>query len=94
MKSMVVGGCKNADVMHSKGGYWKPIVVIASIFDHRNGHYVRPNRVALKYPNFKKDVNPYAHVRVFNFVVKTNAKTSEEYIIYVFSYTLKDKTLD
>jgi hypothetical protein len=21
MKSMVVGGCKNADVMHSKGGY-------------------------------------------------------------------------
>ncbi len=31
---------------------------------------------------------------MFNFVVKTNAETFEKYIINVFSYTLKDTTLD
>jgi len=29
---------------------------------------------------------------VFNFVVKENAKTSEEYIINAYSYMLKDQT--
>jgi hypothetical protein len=37
---------------------------------------VRPNMVALKYPNFKKDVDLDAHVKVFNYIVKANAKTS------------------
>ncbi len=31
---------------------------------------------------------------MFNYVVKANVKTSEKYIINVFSYTLKDTTLD
>jgi hypothetical protein len=54
MNSMGPGGCKNANVVHSRGGDQGPIVVIAPIFDHKDGHYVRPNMVALKYPNFKK----------------------------------------
>ncbi len=48
--------------------------------------------VALKYPDFKKNANPNVHVRVFNFVVKANAKTSKKYIINVFSYMLRDTT--
>jgi len=70
MNSMVAGGCKSANAMYSKRGYQEPIIVIALILDHRNGHYVRPNRVALQYPNFKKDVDLNVHVRMFNFLVK------------------------
>jgi hypothetical protein len=50
--------------------------------------------VALKYLEFKKHVNPYAHVRVFNSIVKVNVKTFKKYIINEFSYTLKNKTLN
>jgi hypothetical protein len=50
--------------------------------------------VALKYPNFKKDVDPNAHVRVFISVVKKNGETFEEYIINAFSITLKDMALN
>ncbi len=39
---------------------------MAPILDHRNDHYVRPNKVAFKYHDFKKDVNPNVHVKVFN----------------------------
>jgi len=39
---------------------------------------VRPNRVALKYHDFKKDVDLDAHVRVFNYVMDGNAETSEK----------------
>jgi hypothetical protein len=86
MNSMVVGRSKSVDVVHSRGGYREPIVVTAPIFYHKNGHYVKPNRVALKYPTFKKDVDPNVHVKVFNFVAKTNVETSEEYIINAFNY--------
>jgi len=55
---------------------------------------VRANKVAFKYPNFKKDVDLDAHVRMFNFVVKANVKTFEKYIISAFSYTFKDMTSD
>ncbi len=34
------------------------------------------------------------HIKVFNFVVKANAESFEEYIINVFNYMLKDTTLD
>jgi hypothetical protein len=85
MSSMVIRRCKNVNVVHSRGGYREPIAVTIPIFDHRYGHYARPNRVAFKYPNFKKNVNPNVHVRMFNF-----AKTFEEYIINAFSYTLRD----
>jgi hypothetical protein len=40
------------------------------ILDHEDGHYVRPNKVAFKYPNFKKDVDLNAHVRMFNSTIK------------------------
>ncbi len=50
--------------------------------------------VILKYLDFKKNVDLDVHVRMFNYVVKKNAETSEEYIINVFSYTLKNISLD
>jgi hypothetical protein len=55
---------------------------------------MRPNMVALKYLDFKKNVDPYAHVRVFNYVVKANAKTFKEYVINAFKYMIRDTTLD
>jgi hypothetical protein len=94
MNSMAIKRCKNAGAVHSKGEYQKPIVIIIPILNHKNGHYVKPNKVALKYPDFKKDVNPNVHVKMFNFVIKANAKTSLNYIINAFSYTLRDMTLD
>ncbi len=48
--------------------------------------------VVLKYLDFIKDVDPNVHVRVFNFEIKANAKTSKEYIINVFRYTLRNTT--
>jgi hypothetical protein len=62
------------------------------ILDHKDGHYVRPNMVAFKYPDFKKDVDPNALVKVFNSLVKVNVETFEEYIINAFNYTVKDTT--
>jgi hypothetical protein len=50
--------------------------------------------VVFKYPNFKKDVNPNVHVKVFNFVIKGNSNIFELYVINVFSYTLRNTTLD
>jgi hypothetical protein len=47
--------------------------------------------VALKYHGFKKDVDLNVHVRVFNSVVKANAKTFEEYIINALNYMLRKK---
>jgi hypothetical protein len=61
-------------------------------FDNKNDHYVRPNMVALKYPDFKKDGDTNVHVKMFNFSMKINEKTSQEYIINVFRYTLEDTT--
>jgi hypothetical protein len=55
----------------------RPIIITTSILDYKDGHYVRPNRVALKYPDFKKDVDLNAHVKVCNFIVKANAKSSK-----------------
>jgi hypothetical protein len=45
----------------------KPSVVTAQIHDHRNGHSIRPNKVAFKYPNFQKDVDVNAHVKNVQF---------------------------
>jgi len=36
---------------------------------------MRPNMVAFKYLDIKKDVNLDAHVKVFNFAMKVNAET-------------------
>ncbi len=50
--------------------------------------------VALKYLDFKKDIDLDARVKVFNFAIKENAKTSKEYIINAFNHTLKNTTSD
>jgi hypothetical protein len=47
----------------------------------------KPYQLALKYPNYKKDANLDAHVKVFNSIVKVNGETYEEYIINAFIYT-------
>jgi hypothetical protein len=53
---------------------------------------VRSNKVAFKYPNFKKNVDPDVHGKVFNLIMKANAETFEEYVINVFSYMLRNTT--
>jgi len=85
---------RNANAMNPRGGYREPSTIITPIPNHKDGHYVRPNMVALKYPNFFLNVDPNAHVRVFNSAIKKNAKTFEKYIINVTNYTLRDITLD
>ncbi len=57
MSSMATRRCKSIDVVHPRGGYQEPITVTAPIHDQRDGHYVMPNMVAIKYLDFKKDVN-------------------------------------
>jgi len=94
MNSMATGRYRSANATNSGGGYREPSTIITPIPNHKDGHYVRPNRVALKYPNFKKNVDPNAHVRVFNFAIKKIPKTFEKYIINVTNYTLRDITLD
>jgi hypothetical protein len=54
MRSMVVGGCRSINVVHSRGGYREPFVIMAPIFDYKDGHYVKLNKVTLKYLDFKK----------------------------------------
>jgi hypothetical protein len=66
--------------------------MIQGIFDHRNPHFVRPNKVAFKCFHFKKDVDLDVHVKIFNSKVKVNVKTSKIHIINAFSYMLKDMT--
>jgi hypothetical protein len=39
-------------------------------------------------------VDPNAHVKVFIVIVTENRKTSKEYIINAFSYTVKEMGLD
>ncbi len=69
MNSMVVGGYKSVDVTNLRGGYWKPSVMTAQIPNHKNGDSVKPNKVAFKYPDFKKNIDPNAHVKMFNFII-------------------------
>jgi hypothetical protein len=94
MNSIVVGGYKSEDVVNPIKGYQKPFVVTALIPNHKDGHYVKPNIIAFKYPNFKKDVDRDVHVKMFNFVVKENVETFEECVINTFSYTFRNTTLD
>jgi hypothetical protein len=94
MNSMVVGEYKSINIENPTGGYREPSIITIGIPNHRNDHSIRPNMVALKYLDFKKNVDPNAHVRVFNFEVKANAKTSKKYIINAFRYTLRVTTSD
>jgi hypothetical protein len=53
MSSMAIRGCKNGNVV-PKGRHREPIIIIAPIFDHKDGHYVGPNRIVLEYLDLKK----------------------------------------
>ncbi len=68
--------------------------VIAQIPNHKDGHSVMLNKVAFKSPNFKKTIDPNVHVKMFNFIVKANVETSKKYIINMFSYKLRNITLN
>ncbi len=57
MSSMAIGGYKTSNATNPREGYRKPCAVIALILDHIDGHYVRPNMVARKYLDFKKNVD-------------------------------------
>jgi hypothetical protein len=92
MNLMAIKRYRSVDAMNPKGGYQEPFVVITQIPDHKDGHYVRLNMVALKYLDLKKDVDPNVHVKVFNSTIKANVKNSKEYIINAFSYMLRDMT--
>jgi len=94
MSLMAARRYKSVNVMNPKGGYQEPFVVTTQIPDKKNGHYVRPNIIALEYPHLNKDVDPDVHVKVFNSTIKVNAKKSREYIINAFSCTLKDMALN
>jgi hypothetical protein len=78
MNLVIAGRYKSVDARNLGKGYREPFIVTTRIFDNKNGHYVRPNMVALKYHDFKKYVDPYVHVRVFNSVVKANRETFEK----------------
>jgi len=73
MNSLVVGRYKNTNARNLGGEYREPSIVIARITDNKNGHSMRPNKVAFKYLNLKKNVDPNVHVRVLNYIVKANA---------------------
>jgi hypothetical protein len=57
MTSMATKGYRSADATNPRGRYQEPSIVIAQIHDRKNCHFTRPNRVTLKYHNFKKDVD-------------------------------------
>jgi hypothetical protein len=52
MNSMDVGSYKSSDATNPRGGYQESFVITTQIPHHKIGHYVRPNMVALKYPNY------------------------------------------
>jgi len=58
------------------------------------GSVAKPYRSTLKYPYYKKNTNPNAHVRIFEAIVRANRKTSKEYIVNVFNYILKEMILN
>jgi len=43
--------------MNSRGGYRTLSIIFTQIFNHIDGHYIKPNRVVLKYIDFKKYVD-------------------------------------
>jgi hypothetical protein len=74
MNSIVVRGYECIDAGNLGRRHQEPFVIIAGISDHVNGHYVKPNSLALKYLDFKKNVDPDVHVKVFNSIVRLMQK--------------------
>jgi hypothetical protein len=46
---------------------------------------MRLNKIAFKYLDLEKNVDSNVRVKVFNFIMKANAKTFKIYIINVFN---------
>ncbi len=77
MSSTTAGGHISIDTRNLGRGYQKPYVISTRITNNKNGHSMRRNIVIFKYPDFKKYDYPNVHVGVFNFAMKTIAKTSK-----------------
>jgi hypothetical protein len=45
MNSMAIGRYRNANVTNPRRGYREPSTITTPIPNHRDGHYVRPNKV-------------------------------------------------
>jgi hypothetical protein len=61
--------------------WYPPIVILSkpiSKFPYRK----------LQYPTYMKDIDPYAHIRVFKKIIKVNGETMETDIINMFGFTL------
>jgi hypothetical protein len=54
MSSMATERNKSVDATNLKRGYREPSIVTIQIPNHKDGHYVRPNKVVFKYLDFKK----------------------------------------
>jgi hypothetical protein len=50
----------------------------------------RPYRQPLIYPEYVKDLNPNAYVRVFKATIRANSETNDAKIVNLFSFTLRD----
>ncbi len=54
MSSIAIRGYRSTDAKDPKGGHQEPSIIIQGISNHKNGHFVRPNKIALKYHDYKK----------------------------------------
>jgi hypothetical protein len=52
MSSMATKGYKSIDATIRRGGYQEPSTIITQFFYHKDGHYVKPNKIAFKYLDF------------------------------------------
>ncbi len=77
MSLMVARGYKSVNAMNPRRGYQEPSALNVQIHGYIVGHYVRSNKVALKYPKFFLNVDQVAHVKEFNSAIKANVKTSK-----------------
>jgi hypothetical protein len=50
----------------------------------------RPYHRPLNYPEYVKDFDPNAHVRIFKAAIRANGKRKDAKIINMFSFTFKD----
>jgi len=57
MSLMVAREYKSVNVVNPRKGYQEPSALNVQIHGYIVGHYVRPNKVALKYPNFLKNAD-------------------------------------
>jgi hypothetical protein len=94
MSSIVIKGYKSTNAQNSEERNHEPLVITHGILDHINGHFVKTNKVALKYPDFKKNADPNAHVKMFNYEVKVNVETLKKISSMCLTIRSRDTTLD